>query len=108
MAFKMKGFPLRSGFKQISDEEKKEIAENQDPGSGRNQIDEIKYDMKHAQEQIDEARYNLKNNPHEKGTDEYNKHMSANNRKLTMLTRGLNMQKKDYLNYLSRKGMLPK
>jgi len=113
MAFKMKGFPLRSGFKQISDEEKKEIAENQDPGSGRNQIDEIKHDMKHAQEQIDEAKYNLKNNPHDPNGDKeekekYSRWMNQHNIKLSNLTRGLNMQKKDYLNYLSRKGMLPK
>ena len=45
MAFKMKGFPLRSGFKQITEEEKIEIAKNQDPGSGRNKADEIHFDI---------------------------------------------------------------
>lgn len=120
MAFKMKGF---SGFKKNGkngkrgydtdnyekrEEEQQRIAKNQDPPSGRNQVDELKYDMKHAQEQIDKAKKALKNNPHKKGTKEYNKHMTDNNRRLTMITRGLNMQKKDYLRYLSRKGMLPK
>ena len=45
MAFKMKGFPLRSGFKQTTEEEKIEIAKNQDPGSGRNKADELRFDI---------------------------------------------------------------
>ena len=101
MAFKMSGF---SAFTKADD---KKIAENQDPPSGRNQIDEQKYDMKRTQEFIDEAKKNLKNNPHKKGTDEYNKYMSDNNRKLSNLTQALNKQKKMYLRFLSEKKMLP-
>ena len=97
-----------SSFTKTNGDDKKKIAENQDPGSGRSQVDELKYDMKHAQEQIDEAKSNLKNNPHEKGTDDYNKYMSDNNRKLSNLTQALNKQKKDYLRFLSEKKMLPK
>ena len=65
MAFKMKGFPLRSGFKQITEEEKIEIAKNQDPGSGRNKADEIHFDImesfdeeKRLQEEYDSLKIN--------------------------------------------------
>ena len=116
MAFKMSGFsaftkttdPFGNTKKEITEDEKKKIAENQDPGSGRNQIDEQKYDMKHTQELIDKAKEALKNNPHKKGTDKYDKYMSDNNIKLSNLTQALNKQKKMYLRFLSEKKMLPK
>ena len=104
MAFKMSGF---SAFTKTNGDDKKKIAENQDPPSGRNQIDEQKHDMKHTQGLIDEAKKSLKNNPYEKGTNEYDKHMSDNNKKLSNLTQALNKQKKMYLRFLSEKKMLP-
>ena len=104
MAFKMSGF---SAFTKTNGDDKKKIAENQDLGSGKSTADELKYDMKHAQEQIDETKDNLKNNPHKKGTDEYDKHMSDNNIKLSNLTQSFNKQKKEYLRFLSEHKMLP-
>ena len=121
MAFKMSGFsaftkttdPFGNTKKEITEDEKKKIAENQDPGSGLSQVDELKSDMKHAQEQIDETKNNLKNNPHDPNGDKeekekHNRWVNQHNIKLSNLTRSLEIQKKDFLRFLSEKKMLPK
>jgi septal ring factor EnvC (AmiA/AmiB activator) len=121
MAFKMSGFsaftkttdPFGNTKKEITEDEKKKIAENQDPGSGLSQVDELKSDMKHAQEQINETKNNLKNNPHDPNGDKeekkkHNRWINQHNIKLSNLTRSLEIQKKDFLRFLSEKKMLPK
>ena len=96
MAFKMKGFPMRSGFKQISEEEKKKIAEDQDPGSGRSKLAEMRYDMEHTEKEIERFKELAKDNP------------QKYNRAVGMLSSALEKQKKAYLNIITKYGMVPK
>jgi hypothetical protein len=114
MAFKMKGF---SGFQQRDskidtsdkdnkkgydtnnfeeEEEKKRIAENQDPGSGRNKLEEMRYDMQHTQEEIKRFKVLAKDNP------------QKYNRAVGMLSSALEKQKKAYLKLITELGMVPK
>ena len=92
MAFKMKGFSV---FNKNGDD-KKRIAENQDPPSGRSKLAEMRHDMAETEKEIERFKELAKDNP-----QKYNKAVG-------MLNSALEKQKKAYLNIITKYGMVPK